>query len=128
MSNGARYLYKTITAQKNGPVISEQLTPFPTSVQPAAMLDYLIDIYGEPTDEAVTDTDDFGRLMIGLVFRAPHGDDTDPPTELIAIPMIEDPDDPENLISMFLYQEQLRRNFVTTMTDAGIEVETVEAD
>ncbi len=94
MSSQARYFYKTIIAAKEGAFLDEQLTPFPPSVAPEDMFDYLVDIYGDPTDQAVTQTDEFGKTVIEWVFDDPSSDRSDPPRELVVLPMIEDPDDP----------------------------------
>jgi hypothetical protein len=126
MGRPRRYHYKSIFAVKDGPFLSDRVASFPLDLGPAEVLEYLVDLHGEPVDAAVTETEEFGRVDIGWVFPGPN-DDEGRPLELIVIPMIENPDDADHLISMFVYQEQLRRDFVSTMTEAGIDVQVVNA-
>ncbi|MDQ2739196.1 MAG: hypothetical protein M3Y35_11435 [Actinomycetota bacterium] len=123
MTRELRYHCKLMLAERGGDILTDEVIPFPPTLGPGEFYDFLADRFGEPTEDAVADTEEFGRLGIGWVYEAP--DDPGGVRELIATPMIDDPDEEGELMTFFVYQERLRREFTDEMTANGVEVQTV---
>ena len=116
------YQLDMITAEKGGDPLASERLPLPDDLDLGDLADYLADCLGEPTDLAVADTDEFGRITVGWVFEAPSGDQQH---ELIVIPEVILPGH-DDAVWVFLHEEQLKREFIAVMTEAGVGVQVVQ--
>jgi hypothetical protein len=125
MNRELRFHCKVMLAERGGDILTDEVIRFPPTLGPDEIYDYLADRFGRPIQVAIADTDEFGRLPIGWVYHAP--DDPDRVRELIATPMIDDPDNQGELLTFFIYQERLRREFTEEMNRNGVKLQTVHA-
>jgi hypothetical protein len=81
--------------------------PLPPSVEFDTLLHYLESCYGPAVEQVWTSAPDLDPLYIGWVFTAP--DDSE--RELLAVPLITDPDQPGEYLSLFLELARQRKAF-----------------
>jgi hypothetical protein len=94
-------------------------------VPPEIEFDGLLDFYreqlGEPRDAAYTDIPEVGEIDIGWVFDVPKGWDLPGKRknfEMVIIPLVQDPDDSEELISLGVLLTQYTLTADETAPDA----------
>ncbi|MDX6284773.1 MAG: hypothetical protein QOG53_258 [Frankiales bacterium] len=91
--------------QKRGgsKALDTSVSEVPAEIDFDGLLDFYREELGEPVDAAYTDVPDVGRIDIGWVFDVPKGWKLPGPRknyEMVVIPLVQDPDDADELISL----------------------------
>jgi hypothetical protein len=93
-------------------VVGSRLVSCPPEVEPANLESFVRLTFGEPSDNALANIDQFKGLMVGWIFprEALEGLDTDAEAswELVVIPVIEQNG---TLMNLFVAQARLREEF-----------------
>jgi hypothetical protein len=90
-----------VQPRAGGKPLDTSVSEVPEGVEFDDLLDFYRDYLGEPRDAAYTDVPDIGRIDIGWVFPVPKGWDLPGPRkdfEMVVVPMVEDADDPGQLM------------------------------
>ena len=89
--------------KSGGKAVDTSVTEVPADIDFDGLLGFYAEQLGDPIDAAYTDIPDVGRIDIGWVFDVPDGWDLPGPRDtyqMVVIPLVQDPDDPDELISI----------------------------
>lgn len=104
-----------VQPKAGGEPVHTSVTEVPDDVEFDSLLGYYTELLGEPYEAAYADVEELGRVDVGWVFEVPQSFDLSGVRheyEFVVVPLIEDPDDPEALISAGVHMAQLRAHLV----------------
>ena len=92
-----------VQPRTGGKALDTSVTEVPADIDFDGLLAFYTEQLGEPNDAAYTDVPDVGKVDIGWVFDVPKGWELPGPRkdyEMVVIPLVQDPDDADELISL----------------------------
>lgn len=118
-ARGSHSYRRIITPLGGGDAIADEVLSLPVAVEADTFLDYFSGLFGEPTDSVVVELGG-ERMPIGWFFRAPREIAGQDSCEVEVVPMVEDPNEPGELISFYVAQATAKAGFITTMQSHGV--------